>query len=147
MTNLPSPSVSGFLLKRLVVPPNQVPNSDWLFDQQQLIMLSYAGSNIVVFRSCFRGTPPFLVATLEIFPQLNSNEFSDCIPNIEWIWSHVFQLGDLQLLESTQFFTPDSGFPQIILLLGMLYCSIFQGLKGHRFLDTCSKFLVLVKFF
>ena len=31
-----------------------------------------------------------------------------------------FEFGDLQLLESTQFFSPDSGFPVIILLLGML---------------------------
>ena len=29
------------------------------------------------------------------------------------MFSHVFELGDLQLLESTQFFTPDKGFSLI----------------------------------
>ena len=53
-----------------------------------------------------QGLPHFLVAKLETFPQLISNEVSDCIPNIYWICSHIFELGDLQLLESTQFFTP-----------------------------------------
>ena len=38
-----------------------------------------------------------MVAKLENFPQLISNEVSDCIPNILQICSHVFELGDLQL--------------------------------------------------
>ena len=66
-------------------------------------------------------TPPFLVDKLESFLQLISNEVSDCIPNIEPICSHVFELGGLQVLGSSQF---------------------LQDLKGHRFLDMCAKFLV-----
>ena len=89
-----------------------------------------------------QGLPQFLVAKLESFPKLISNEVSDCIPNIQWICSHVFELGDLQLLESTQFFTPDSGFLLITLLLEMLYGLSFQGTRGHRFLDMWVKFLV-----
>ena len=73
-------------------------------------------------------TPHFLVAKLEIFPQLISDEVSDCIPITYWICSHVFELVDLQLLENTQFFTPDWGFLLITLLLGMLYCLFLQGL-------------------
>ena len=53
-------------------------------------------------------TPPFLVAKLESFPQLITNELSDCIPNI-----YVLELGELQLLGSAQFFTPYKCFPLI----------------------------------
>ena len=47
-------------------------------------MLYYAGSNFVVSRSCFRvkNFSIFLVAKLETFPKIISNELSDCIPNI-----------------------------------------------------------------
>ena len=51
-----------------------------------------------------------------------------------------FWLGDLQLLESAKFFTPDRGFPQIN--LGVLYRLFFKGLKGYRFLDVSAIFLV-----
>ena len=54
--------------------------------------------------------PQFVAAKLEIFPQLISNEVRDCIPNIYWIYCHVFELRDLQLLKSAQFFTPDRVF-------------------------------------
>ena len=43
-------------------------------------MLYDAGSNFMVSRSLIRVKD--LVAKLEIFPQLISNEVSDCIPNI-----------------------------------------------------------------
>ena len=51
-----------------------------------------------------------------------------------------FWLGDLQLLESAKFFTPDRGFTQIN--LGVLYRLFFKGLKGYRFLDVSAIFLV-----
>ena len=50
-------------------------------------------------------TPLFLVDKLESILQLISNEVSDCIQNILWIFSQLFELGDLQLLVNTQFFT------------------------------------------
>ena len=34
------------------------------------------------------------------------------------------------------------GVPLITLLLGMLLCLHFQDLKGHRFLNACTKFLL-----
>ena len=68
------------------------------------------------------------------------NVTSDCIPNILWICSHVFELGDLQFLGSTQIFTPYGGFPLIALLPGMLNYLLFQGLKDHILLDVCVKF-------
>ena len=89
-----------------------------------------------------KGLLLFLVAKLKSYPQLISNEVSDCILNIQWICSQVFELRDLQLLGSTKFFTPYRSFPLITLLLGILYCFFFQGRKGHGFLDICAKFLV-----
>ena len=74
--------------------------------------------------------PYFLVEKLESFPQLISNEVCDCIPNIQWICSHVFELGDLQLLGSTQFFNPCRGFPLITFPLGMLYCLFLRAWKA-----------------
>ena len=53
----------------------------------------------------------------------------------------VFELVDLQLLGSIQSFTPDKGFLLITLLLSMLYCSFFKGLKGYIFLDVCANFI------
>ena len=44
---------------------------------------------------------------------------------------------------NTQFFNPYDGIPLITLLLGMLHYLFFEGLKGHRFLDVCAKFLDL----
>ena len=89
-----------------------------------------------------QGLHHFSVDKLESFPQLISNEVFECIPNILWICSHVFELGHLQLLGSPQFFTLCGGFSLITLRLGMLHCLFFQGLKDHRFLDVCAKFLV-----
>ena len=70
-------------------------------------MFNYACS-IVLFSNCFwaKNALLCLVDKLESFPQLVSNEVFHCIPNIKWICSHVFELGDLQFLGSTQFFTP-----------------------------------------
>ena len=105
-------------------------------------MLYNAGSILCYSGAAFGPrTPPFFVDKLESFPQLTSNEVSDCTPNFWRICSHIFELGDLQLLGSSQFFTRHRGFPLITFLLGMLYCSFFQGLKDHRFLDVCAKFL------
>ena len=88
-------------------------------------------------------TPHFLVDKLETFPQLISNKVSDCIPNIQWICSHIF---NPQLLGSTQFFCPYRGFLLITLLPGMLYFIFFQDLKNHRFLDVCAKFLAYLSY-
>ena len=79
-------------------------------------------------------TPPFLVDKLETFPQLISNEVSDCI---------IF---NPQLLGSTQFFCPYRGFLLITLPPGMLYFIFFQDLKNHRFLDVCAKFLAYLSY-
>ena len=54
----------------------------------------------------------------------------------------MFELGGLQRLESTQLFTRDRGFLLIALLLAVLYCLFFQGLKGHRLLDLWAELLV-----
>ena len=107
-------------------------------------MLYYVGSNFVLLSGAAFGprTPHFSVYKPESFPQLISNEVSHRIPNILWICSQVLELGGLQLLVSTQFFTPHGGFPLITLLLGVLHCLFIQGLKDHRFLDVCAKFLV-----
>ena len=121
--------------------PNKNPNSDSLFDQ--LIMRNYREQFCAIQELLSgQGLPHFLLDILEIFPQLISNEFSDCIPNILWICSHVFELADLQLLGSTQFFTPYGDFPLITFFLGKLHCLFFQGLRSHRFLDACAKFFV-----
>ena len=83
---------------------------------------------------------------LDIFdtdPQLNYIiDVSDRMSNILWICSRVFEIRDHLLFGSTHFFTPYGGFLLKTLLLGMLHCLFFQGLKGHRFLDVSVKFLV-----
>ena len=53
-----------------------------------------------------QGLSQFSLDKIKTFPQLIIHEFFDCIPNILWMRSHVYKLGDLQLLGSTQFFTP-----------------------------------------
>ena len=53
-----------------------------------------------------------------------------------WICFHTFELGELQLLGSTQFFTPYVGFPLLTLLLGMLHCLFFQDLKDGQVIST-----------
>ena len=50
---------------------------------------------------------------LEIFRQLISNDQFDCIPDILWLCSHVFELRDLQVFGSAKFFTPYDSFPLI----------------------------------
>ena len=72
--------------------------------------------------------------------------------NQQWsLWLYTKHLMDtlprfwitcLQLLESTQFFTPDKGFLLITLHLGMLYCLFFQALIDHRFIDVWPNFLL-----
>ena len=50
-------------------------------------------------------------------------------------------LGDLQLLGSTQFFAPYRHFPLITLLLGMLYCLFFKAWKTIDSLMCVPNFL------
>ena len=88
-----------------------------------------------------QGLPHFMVDKLGTFPQLISNEVSDCTPNIWWICSHVFELGDLQLLERSQSFTTDKGFLPITLLIGMLYCLFFKTWKAIDSLTCVPNFL------
>ena len=54
---------------------------------------------------------------------------------------HVFELGDLQLLESTYFFTPGRGFPQITLLLERYTVYFFKAWKAIDFLTCGPNFL------
>ena len=42
-----------------------------------------------------QGLPNFLADKLESFPELISNEVSESLPDIVWICSRVFELGDL----------------------------------------------------
>ena len=83
----------------------------------------------------------FLVDELESFRQVIKNEDSNCISNNLRICSHVFELGDLQLLGSTQFFTLSGGFPLITLLLGMLHWFFFMAWKNIDSLVCVSNFL------
>ena len=68
---------------------NQLPNSDWLFDQQQLIMRSNFVQVAIWYRQQFRAIQGLFSAQgllhysddkLESFLQLISNEVSDYIP-------------------------------------------------------------------
>ena len=54
---------------------------------------------------------------------------------------HIFEFGDLQLLESTRSSTPGRGFPPITLLLGMLYCLFFKAWKAIDSLMCVPNFL------
>ena len=84
-------------------------------NENSSLLCVITGNNFVLFRSCFqvKDSPTFRL--------------------------HVFELGDLYLFGSTQFFTPYGGFLLITLLLGMLHCFFFQDSKGYRFLDVCAK--------
>ena len=66
-------------------------------------------------------TPPFFGCQTRNLSATNQQR-SLWLYTKQWICFHLFELGDHQLLKSTQFFTPDRGSLLITLLLGMLYC-------------------------
>ena len=122
-------------------------NSIWL-----CLLCLFSGSKSVLFQSYFLAknsriyreflAKNFLDDKLKSFPQLISNEVSDCVPNFLWLRSKVSRLWELLFWESTNFFSPHRDLLLISTFIGRLHCLSFQSIGDHRCVYVCAKFLV-----
>ena len=109
-------------------------NSIWL-----CLLCLFSGSKSVLFQSYFLAknsriyreflAKNFLDDKLKSFPQLISNEVSDCVPNFSWLRPKVSWLWDLLFWESTKFFSPHRDFLLKSTFIGMLHVYLFKALK------------------
>ena len=119
-----------------------MPNSDWLFNHQGLIML-LCWQQICAFQFLLfkYKLPQLLRDKLESFRQFFCNGVSNSVPFFLLISPSFFRSWAILFWKCIDFVCPSRRFSTYNSFIGMLQVSFFQKLKVHIFIDVCTEFL------